>query len=110
MKFGLRFGLLNKKSGPVVPPPALSALCPGDLTIPGGSDQTDVDAVFVQWMAGFGINQAGCVPSVSNLVSVPPGFTAPLVGAGGNIIVTNTVTDNCGQEDICESTFYVEAD
>lgn len=107
MKFGLNFGF--SKKGASGPPPPLSALCPGDLTIPD-SIQPSVDAVFAAWLAGFGINEPGCVPSVSNLVSTPPGFNPPTTGAGLQVVtVVNTVTDDCGQEDICQSIFTMQA-
>jgi subtilisin-like proprotein convertase family protein len=83
--------------------PTLSVTCPAAVTIPACSTQATVDAAFATWIAGFSTT-GGC-GTVSTDLS---GFEAPSF-CGGNVSITYTASDNCGQSQTCTSTFTVTA-
>ena len=106
MVFSIEFPPLGEEVLWEIPPPPFSVLCPGDLSVPIGSPQASIDAVWAAWLDGFGIDEAGCLPSGNTLTSSPPGFPIPS-SAGGSTTVFNNGVDDCGQVDSCQSIFNV---
>ena len=83
-----------------VNPPALVLACPDILVYNSCLTQTDVDFAFFDWL-----NDAewsgGCDPTMHHDHTEPPS------NCGGEVTVTFTLSDNCGQELECISTFEV---
>src|SRR5690625_6596416 len=75
-----------------------------EQSYPGFASQQEIDAAFAEWLEGFGHNSGGCDPIESGLEDL----IAPDLCMGDTVYVTYTVTDDCGQEVSCTSSFGVE--
>jgi hypothetical protein len=90
----------------VVPAPALSLSCPGDLTIEACLSQAEVNAAFINWRNQFGLNEPGCDPTLTDLTQ----YTAPLACGGSTTVVFSATNDLCNPNVSCSATFTVTAD
>src|SRR5699024_5345749 len=98
----VRYGSCPSENGEIGEPvPALMAV---EQSYPGFASQQEIDAAFAEWLEGFGHNSGGCDPIESGLENL----TAPDLCMGDTVYVTYTVTDDCGQEVSCTSSFGVE--
>ncbi len=82
----------------------ISVTCPAPVSFGTCSDQSEIDAAFADWIAGFSYT-GGCETSVTDLST----FVAPNRCDGGVVVIEYMVTDACGQEVVCISTFSVDA-
>ncbi|PNQ72373.1 hypothetical protein C1T31_12570, partial [Hanstruepera neustonica] len=78
--------------------------CPGDANEASCQSQDAVNAAFDAWIAQFSY-EGGTNAVASDLGQ----YSAP-DACGGSVMVTYTVTDDCGLEESCSATFSVEAD
>ncbi len=85
----------------VMSAPDLTVSCPQPLSLGACQSQAQVDAAFNAWKAQFQ-TIGGCGATSTNLNQ----FSAPSF-CGGSVTITYTATDNCGQADICSSSFIV---
>ncbi len=82
-----------------VTPAALTAICPGNYTVDGCKTQTEINAEFSTWLAGFSYT-GGCNVTATNL----SGLTPP-DALGDTIYVEYNISDACGQVDHCAASF-----
>ncbi|WP_167616138.1 HYR domain-containing protein [Maribellus sediminis] len=90
----------------VTPPTALTYTCPTDTIIPPCEEQSDIEAAYNAWVAGFTYS-GGCSPT-DNISSIPA-LPADAYDNGANLSFTYIVDDLCSSES-CTSTFTVEPD
>src|SRR5690625_2899138 len=98
----VRYGSCPSGNGEIGEP--VFALMAMEQSYPGFASQQEIDAAFAEWLEGFGHNSGGCDPIESGLEDL----IAPDVCMGDTVYVTYTVTDDCGQEVSCTSSFGVE--
>ncbi len=82
-----------------VTPAALTVICPGNYTVDGCKTQTEIDAEFSAWLAGFS-HTDGCNVTATNL----SGLTPP-DALGDTIYVEYNISDACGQVNHCAASF-----
>jgi hypothetical protein len=87
-------------------PDAITFTCSAPVSIPACETQTDIEAAYNAWVAGFGF-AGGCSPT-DNIGSVPA-LPADAYDNGADLTFTYTVDDLCSTES-CTSTFTVEPD
>ncbi|MCB0692294.1 MAG: T9SS type A sorting domain-containing protein, partial [Saprospiraceae bacterium] len=78
----------------------LIAICPADGFIEACHTQTEVNAAFSDWLAGFDYTGGCTVVEVGLNVSAPD-------YCGGSITVNYSVSDQCDHSDACSATFNV---
>nr|MBS0037738.1 choice-of-anchor B family protein [Saprospiraceae bacterium] len=84
----------------VVDPPVLSLECPSGLIYNSCLSQTDVDIAFFDWLNDADVG-GGCNTALHHDNTEPPSH------CGGIVTVVFTLTDDCGQELSCSSSFEV---
>ena len=82
--------------------PLLSVNCPGTVEITACTDAAVINTEFTSWLSGFSYS-GGCNTQVSGLA----GVIAPDI-CGGNVDVTYSAIDDCGQYAECASSFSVQ--
>ncbi|MCF8365762.1 MAG: T9SS type A sorting domain-containing protein [Bacteroidales bacterium] len=79
----------------------LSVICPQTVTIPPCTSQAEVDAAFNLWISEFGFT-GGCQTESTDLTGYLPPDTL-----GSTVTIIYNVTDLCGQQETCTSSFTV---
>ncbi len=87
-------------------PPAVDISCPTDPNIPACTSQTDIEAAYNAWIAGFTFS-GGC--SSTDNVDEIPALPADAYDNGADLTFTYVVTDLCDTLS-CTAIFTVEPD
>ncbi|HPE99012.1 MAG TPA: hypothetical protein PKX04_13710, partial [Chitinophagales bacterium] len=86
--------------------PAVEFTCATPVDLPACTDLADIQTAYASWVAGFSFT-GGC-DATTNIGSIPA-LPANTNCDGVNLSFTYTVTDICGANESCTSTFVVAA-